>query len=43
MQLQFTKIGKIRIAAGLGEKHGKFSLEYSKFEITIRQVNRDFK
>lgn len=42
-QLHFTKTRKIRRAAGLGGKHGKFSLEYAKFAITIRHVIRDFK
>lgn len=39
MQLHFTKTGKIRRAAGLGGKHGKFSLEYAKFEISIKHVS----
>ena len=41
MQLQFTKMGNIRKAVGLGKN--KLSLAHTNFEITIRHVSRNFK
>lgn len=41
IQLQFTKMGNIRKAVGLGKN--KLSLAHTNFEITIRHVSRNFK